>query len=280
MLRSQSSFFLHPCFLIPACKGGIFKNERLQRCYSRPLSTAENPHPSLVGCLTPAPAPGVGWGPASSSRWFRWDEDQAAETPTYAYCVTGSRSRGFAEPVHPTERAQSELAPCNPADKTVMGSHVVTTEIPQSRPTWVEKQRVRWDCQLMKFPSHYLFLIEAIWVTAVRGNHLNPQIFSHPYSLDQPHWAMQKRPRSACSIPKRRIPSSVLGLIFLVFNCNAATQVSEGFFFPSLSSGLETTNKNWESAAIISVSCLVFSQSFLKWKKKTSLGRNQRRVRL
>lgn len=41
---------------------------------------------------------------------------------------------------------------------------------------------------------------------------------------------------------------------------------SQKLFLLSLSSGLQTTNKNWESAAIISVSCLVFSQAFLKQK--------------
>lgn len=182
MLRSQSGFVLPLCFLVPSCKDRICKTE----CALHPLSTSENQHHLCLCVLIPAPCVGlgpcffvplvlVGWGPGTLE----------AEAPTSICCVTGSRIRSFAEPVqqpeplYPAEHTQSKLALHNSADKIVMGSHIVTTWIPISQPTCVEKQRVRWDCQLMKFPSHYLFLIEAVWVMAMRANQLNPQVFLH-----------------------------------------------------------------------------------------------------
>lgn len=50
------------------------------------------------------------------------------------------------------------------------------------------------------------------------------------------------------------------GWVFFAFDCNKATQKV------LFSSGLETANKKREFTAIISVSCLVFSQSLLKQK--------------
>lgn len=63
-----------------------------------------------------------------------------AEAPISISSVVGSWLRGFAEQpeaLHPSERAQSELTLHNPADKTILGSHIITTRIPPSQPTCV-----------------------------------------------------------------------------------------------------------------------------------------------
>lgn len=123
---------LPPHFLVLMCTDKIFKNKVFRWCALHPLGPSENQHP--VPCFA--------WGPASSSLWFQWDKDQVleAEAPISTHSVVGLWTRGFAEhpePLHPSERAQSELALHNPADKTVLGSHTITTRIPTSQPTCV-----------------------------------------------------------------------------------------------------------------------------------------------
>lgn len=96
---------------------------------------------------------------------------------------------------------------------------------------------------------------------AGRGNYLKPQILQL-----QPATPRDAEPTTLFLLHPQT-PSSVLGLVwvgllffFFAFNFNTATQ--EVLF----SSGLETANKKREFTAIISVSCLVFSQSLLKQK--------------
>lgn len=95
-------------------------------------------HLALLKTKTQLPA--LGWGRFFIPLVSVGKEVQEAEAPISICSVVGSRIRGFAEqpePLHPSERAESELALHNPADKTVLGSHIITTRIPTSQPTCV-----------------------------------------------------------------------------------------------------------------------------------------------
>lgn len=111
----------------------------------------------------------------------------------------------------------------------------------------------------MKFPSHYLFLIEAVL------SHGRERKLSKPTNLTAPASHTKGcRTNHPLPTPSPNTQFSLgLGLGFFfcfAFNCNTATQKV------LFSSGLETANKKREFTAIISVSCLVFSQSLLKQK--------------